>query len=126
MGYIACMLLSYCNEYDSFVCFANLIHTHHFLPFFQGKGNEIQLRIDYFNNIFQKQMPDLYQYFQALDITTDIFLIEWMLTLYTKHTDIEISSRIWDCFLLDGEVFALRVGLAILKYFERSFQKVIF
>jgi hypothetical protein len=27
-------------------------------------------------------------------------------------------KRIWDGFLLDGEIYAIRVALGILKYFE--------
>ena len=30
----------------------------------------------------------------------------------------EISSRIFDCFLLDGEIFAMKTAFAILKFYE--------
>jgi len=29
-----------------------------------------------------------------------------------------IAKRIWDSFLIDGEIYAIRTGLGILKYFE--------
>jgi len=32
--------------------------------------------------------------------------------------DNDIISKIWDCFLLEGEVYAIKTGVAILKYFE--------
>lgn len=63
-------------------------------------------------------MPELFKYFTALDLTTDLFLFEWLLTLFAQNMDIEIVARIWDNFLIDGEVFAIRMALAILKYFE--------
>jgi hypothetical protein len=66
-------------------------------------------------------MPDLYSYFEALDISTDIFLFEWLMTLYAKNMDLRIVSRIWDHFMLDGEIFAIRVGLGILTYFRSNF-----
>lgn len=31
-----------------------------------------------------------------------------------------INRRIWDTFLIDGEIYALRVGLGILRYFENE------
>ncbi len=68
-------------------------------------------------------MPDLYRHFEVLDITADLFLIDWMLTLYSKNIDLEIVSRIWDNFLLEGEIFTIRTGLALLKYFENQFLK---
>lgn len=69
-------------------------------------------------------MPDLFKHFETLDITTDLFLIDWMLTLYSKNMDLDIVSRIWDNFMLDGEIFAIKTGLAILQYFENQFLKM--
>jgi len=79
--------------------------------------------MDQFDKYFRELLPDLYRHFDALDLTSDLFLIEWMLTLYSKQLDIEIASRLWDNFLLDGEIFAIKTGLAILKIFEKSFLK---
>jgi Rab-GTPase-TBC domain len=59
-------------------------------------------------------MPELFKHFETLDITTDLFLIDWMLTLYSKILDIGVVSRIWDNFMLDGEIFAIKTGLALL------------
>jgi hypothetical protein len=70
-------------------------------------------------------LPDLYHYFQVVDVTTDLFLIDWLLSLYSKHIDQEIAARIWDCFMLDGEFFAIKVGIALLKYFETILMKVV-
>ncbi len=69
-------------------------------------------------------MPELFKHFETLDITTDLFLIDWMLTLYSKNMDLEIVSRLWDNFMLDGEIFAIKTGLALLKYFESQFIKL--
>jgi len=124
MCYLVAMFLGSCVEFDAFVCYANFLHSYHFLPFFKGQVKELKLRINIFNDYFKAILPDLFHYFQVVDVTTDLFLIDWMLTLYAKHMDLEITARIWDCFMLDGEVFAIRVGLAILKYFENIFLKV--
>ena len=126
MCYLVGMFLSCCVEFDSFMCYVNFLHSYHFLAFFKGHVKELKLRINIFNEYFKSLLPDLYHYFQVVDVTTDLFLIDWMLTLYSKHMDLEIAARIWDCFMLDGEVFAIKVGIAILKYFENDFLKVIF
>lgn len=68
-------------------------------------------------------LPELYQHFESLDITSDLFLIDWMTTLYTNNMDVEIVSRVWDNFMLDGEVFTIKTGLALLQYFESTFLK---
>lgn len=71
-----------------------------------------------------KLMPDLHKHFETLDITTDLFLIDWMLTLFSKNLDLDVASRIWDNFLLDGEIYAIKTGLAILQYYETQFMKM--
>jgi hypothetical protein len=68
-------------------------------------------------------LPELFKHFEAVDLTTDLFLVDWLLTLYSKNVDIETAGRIWDNFLLDGEIFAIKTGLAILVYFESRFLK---
>jgi hypothetical protein len=65
-------------------------------------------------------LPDLSKHFETLDITPDLFLIDWMLTLYSKLLDLELVSRIWDNFLLDGEIFAIKVAIGLLMYLEKD------
>jgi hypothetical protein len=67
-------------------------------------------------------MPDLFKHFKTLDITSDLYLIDWMLTLYIRQLkgNLDLISRIWDNFLLDGEIFAIKVALGLLKYRENQ------
>lgn len=37
--------------------------------------------------------------------------------------EIDLALRIWDNFLLDGEIYAIKTALAILMYFEKQFLK---
>jgi cytohesin/brefeldin A-inhibited guanine nucleotide-exchange protein len=67
-------------------------------------------------------MPELFKHFKTLDITTDLYLIDWLLTLFTRQLrgDHDLIARLWDNFLLDGEIFAIKAGLALLKYRENT------
>lgn len=82
------------------------------------------MRITQFNILFKKNYPDLFRHFETLDLTSDLFLIDWLSTLFVKNIDdLALVSRIWDNFHLDGEVFGIKVALAIIGYFERKFMK---
>lgn len=75
-------------------------------------------------------MPELSNHFETLDITADLFLIDWMLTLYSKILPVDLASRIWDNFFLDGEIFAMKTALALIQYREsqltnQSYYKII-
>ena len=80
--------------------------------------------MEHFDSEFQTQMPDLWSHFKALDIITAFFLTDWILTLFVKNIDFKIACRLIDNYLLDGEVFILKAGIAILKYFEGRFLKM--
>ena len=133
MSFLAGTFLLSCDEYDAFMGFTNFLHQHYFINLFKGyvidvyfepsDSIQIKLRIDSFNRNFKNLMPKLYQHFETLEIQTDSFLIDWMLTLFSKNMEIDLALRIWDNFLLDGEIYAIKTALAILMYFEKQFLK---
>ncbi len=49
--------------------------------------------------------------------------MEWFLSLFAiNFDDIELVARIWDNFLLEGEIYAFKISLAIIvnniKYYN--------
>lgn len=112
-------LLQYLDEYTTFQCFINLLHSNHFLPFFRGELREIQWRIRFFDDHLLKRIPLVYHHFKALDLTSDLFLIDWFLTLFSNMIENqECLARIWDNFFLEGEIFAYKCSLAIIDFFQ--------
>jgi len=121
MAYLGATLLTYCNKYDSFKCLINLVHSHHFLPLFRCNEKQTRWRIKFFNKYFQKLIPDLHQHFKSLRLNIGFLLIKWLTRLFSNVFNRESNSilgRIWDCFILEGELYAYKVALAILKYHE--------
>jgi hypothetical protein len=62
-------------------------------------------------------MPELFTHFEGLEIKTHLFLTVWLLSMFTKCLPFEVAARVWDNFLLEGEVFAFKTGIAFLAYF---------
>lgn len=126
MVHIVGVLLCYTDEYESFKCFLNIINSHHFLYFFSNDILQIKWRIEFFDKLFENTLPGLKRHFEDLELKSELFLIEWLVCLYSKNLEIEVVSRIWDNFLLEGEIYAYKAALAILKYFERDLIKKSF
>lgn len=56
-------------------------------------------------------MPLVYNHFKAIDLSTEVYLMHWFLSLFSNSlNDLEFLSRIWDNFLLEGEIFAYKIG----------------
>eukprot|EP00742_Colponemidia_sp_Colp-10_P003614 GILJ01003848.1.p1 GENE.GILJ01003848.1~~GILJ01003848.1.p1 ORF type:complete len:996 (-),score=129.78 GILJ01003848.1:642-3572(-) len=126
MSHLAAVLLLYMEAYEAFLCFANLVHGNHFLPFFRLDNRQIKWRLDFFDMLFREQLPLLHQHFEALDISPDMYLLNWLLALYARTLPLDIVSRVWDCYLLEGEMFALKTALGILKLYAPRLERETF
>uniref|UniRef100_A0AAR2LUG9 Rab-GAP TBC domain-containing protein n=1 Tax=Pygocentrus nattereri TaxID=42514 RepID=A0AAR2LUG9_PYGNA len=74
--------------------------------------------------IFQKvkllseNLPKLFAHFKSNNLTPDIYLIDWIFTLYSKSLPLDVACRVWDVFCRDGEEFLFRTALGILRLYE--------
>ncbi|KAJ4919961.1 hypothetical protein JOQ06_000198, partial [Pogonophryne albipinna] len=68
-----------------------------------------------FQVILQEFLPRLFLHFQSAGVTPDLYLLDWILSLYLKPLPLEVSSRVWDVYLRDGEDFLFRTALGILS-----------
>ena len=61
----------------------------------------------------------MYNHFKALDLSSDLFIIDWFLSLYGNiNLEDDFVARIWDNFFLEGEIYAVKVGLALIEFFQ--------
>lgn len=49
-----------------------------------------------------------------------MFLLDWYITLFAKSLPLDIATRIWDLYFLEGEILLYKVTVAIFKYFEKK------
>jgi hypothetical protein len=119
MSYIAALLLLYMDEYDTFICFSNLLAIRTSRDFYLLEDSAIEGYVKTFNRFFKQFLPLLYDHFEEECISNKIFLLDWHLTIFSKALPLEIAARIWDCYLHCGEVYILRASLGLLRLFAR-------
>ncbi|XP_036902097.1 TBC1 domain family member 14 isoform X3 [Sturnira hondurensis] len=71
-----------------------------------------------FEVFFEENLPKLFAHFKKNNLTPDIYLIDWIFTLYSKSLPLDLACRVWDVFCRDGEEFLFRTALGLLKLFE--------
>ncbi|XP_065490171.1 TBC1 domain family member 14 isoform X2 [Caloenas nicobarica] len=79
-----------------------------------------------FEVFFEENLPKLFAHFKKHNLTPDIYLIDWIFTLYSKSLPLDLACRVWDVFCRDGEEFLFRTALGILKLFEDILTKMDF
>jgi len=105
MSFLAGLLLLYMDEYSAFVCLANLLNTHYFTSVCKLDLEQFGKHTRIYHILFSQHLPKLCDKFKELGIRDEHYLLDWCLTVFSKAFDVPLASRIWDCFLLEGEVF---------------------
>lgn len=106
----------------AFNAFANLLNSSSLLMVFMKvdqKGMESFYQT--FDVYFSLNLPELYNHFKEQKLNTELFMIDWIYTLFTKVLPLDISTRVWDLMFRDGcEEVIIKTSLTILKLFEKQ------
>lgn len=111
---MAATLLLNLDVADAFVSFANLLNRpllHAFYRLDQTRMGEFYCAYD---GLLKSNLPKLHSHFNALSLSHDLYLQEWIYTLYSRSLPIDLASRVWDVFCRDGDDFVFRVAVGML------------
>ncbi|XP_038592176.1 TBC1 domain family member 12-like isoform X2 [Micropterus salmoides] len=118
MSSTAAMLILNMDEVEAFISFSNLINRPCQLAFYRV---DHQLMLRYFGAFkvfFEETLPHLFLHFQSSGLTPELYLMDWILSLYTKPLPLDVACRVWDVFFRDGEEFLFRTALGILRLYQ--------
>ncbi|XP_051936679.1 TBC1 domain family member 12-like isoform X1 [Hippocampus zosterae] len=118
MSFIAAVLILNLEEADAFVTFANLLNKPCQMAFFRVDHDLMLKYFAVFEVFFEENLPRLFNHFRSNKLTPDLYLIDWIFTLYSKSLPLDVACRVWDVFCRDGEESLFRTGLGILRLFQ--------
>jgi hypothetical protein len=117
MSFLAAVLLNM-DSYQAFVCLSNLLAQPCYSVFFRIDRNLMQPYFDVFNSFFKEEVKSVYSHFERLDVLPHYYLMEWVITLYTKCLPLDVACKLWDLYCRDGESFLFRVALGLLRMYK--------
>jgi TBC1 domain family member 14 len=84
--------------------------------------------VQFFDRMLSNAMPELFHHLKALHLGPDIYLLDWLMTIFCKSLPLDVASRIWDCFLVEGEIFIVVAAIGVLHLLSpqlvgRSFEQ---
>ncbi|GAB5368860.1 hypothetical protein AAMO2058_001355900 [Amorphochlora amoebiformis] len=118
MSYVAGHLLMYMDEYTAFVAFANLLSKPFLGAFYMGGSvvrEAMESRFALFDHALKTNVPNLYTILKEVDVPIQNYFFQWSLTLYGRVFPFETLARVWHSYLLEGEVYLYRVGVALVS-----------
>jgi len=118
MSYVGAVLMLNFDEFSAFRCLSNMLNKPSFIAFYMMEVDEMQKYFGVVENVMEKEIPKLYNHFIEQEITPNMYIIDWTLTMFSKSLPLDVAARTWDLFFLEGDSFIFRASLGILKYFE--------
>ncbi|PAV73814.1 hypothetical protein WR25_05121 [Diploscapter pachys] len=115
MSFIAAIILLQMEPFSAFVAFSNLLNRPLQIAFFGVKQLEITQYFISYDRYFEQELPDLHKHFDKINLRPDLYLIDWIYPIYAKSLPLDVTCRIWDVYLKDGEEFLFNAALGILK-----------
>ena len=114
--YINCNM----NEYDTFVILCNFIINNYFFKYIQNDTLFMKNHLKFFEKLIEKYLPSIHNHFKVLDFNINIFFYKWVEFLFLKTFNYNICLRIFDNFIIKGEIFIFEISLATLFILKNS------
>jgi cytohesin/brefeldin A-inhibited guanine nucleotide-exchange protein len=114
--YINCNM----NEYDTFVFLCNFIINNYFFKYIQNDTLFMKNHLKFFEKLIEKYLPSIHNHFKVLDFNINIFFYKWVEFLFLKTFNYNICLRIFDNFIIKGEIFIFEISLATLFILKNS------
>ncbi|KAF7216250.1 transcript variant X1 [Nothobranchius furzeri] len=118
MSFIAAVLILNLDTADAFIAFANLLNKPCQMAFFRVDHSLMLTYFAAFEVFFEENLPKLFAHFKKNSLTPDIYLIDWIFTLYSKSLPLDLACRVWDVFCRDNEEFLFRTALGLLRLYQ--------
>lgn len=64
-----------------------------------------------YHELLKENQPRLWAHLESTKLTPDLYLMDWIYTIYAKAMNLDLASRVWDLFLRDGDDFLFRTAI---------------
>jgi hypothetical protein len=120
MAYIASVLLLHLHPNQAFISFANLLTRSQLLyDFFTFDVVRITRYYKVFEWTAANTVPKVCERLKELSVATEMYLLEWLYTLFVRCVNIEDIGRVWDYVFTEGETAYIKIAVGLLARMER-------
>ena len=120
MSFIGAILTLNMEPNDAFACFANLLNKPYHYAAFTLNQKQINVYYNVFSSALAQKIPKIHLHFSSTGLSPDLYLLDWLYTIYAKAMPLDVACRIWDVFVRDGDEFLFRTALGILYMYQEE------
>eukprot|EP00930_Biecheleria_cincta_P059680 TRINITY_DN4539_c0_g1_i1.p2 TRINITY_DN4539_c0_g1~~TRINITY_DN4539_c0_g1_i1.p2 ORF type:complete len:611 (-),score=118.14 TRINITY_DN4539_c0_g1_i1:104-1936(-) len=100
---------------DCFFCLVQMMVKYRANLLFCDGLPLLKLHTFQFRLALAQLFPEIHRHFADAQITPELYLTKWILTIFTQPLPFESAARVWDLILCDGLQAIVLVALAIIK-----------
>ena len=73
------------------------------------------------DKILQKFLRSVAKHFKKFDIDSTLYTLKWFFQCFLDRVPFSLTLRLWDCFMLDGEVILTGMSYTLLKLHKSKY-----
>lgn len=74
---------------------------------------KVNILFNVYMRLVKSHIPKLHDVMLKLGMQCSVFLFEWVVAVFSNILPLTLSARLWDSWLFYGEVYFMRICLAI-------------
>lgn len=120
MSYIVAMFLSFLSEEEAFWLLVVVMNEQPFnlRELFSEDMSGTHEMLYIAEKLMKQFFPKLSKHLHREEVRPSMFVTQWLMTLYTNSFPLDMVSRVWDSFLVEGWKIIYRVMLGLMKHAE--------
>lgn len=126
MNFLAGFLLMHIGEEEAFWTLVGLLNDQKFgcRSLYKRDMRLAQKSVAQFDAVLAEFLPALKAHMDSEDLPAGLYAPQWFLALFTNIFPLDLVTRVWDCFLLEGWKVIFRVGLAMIQLHSKQMMQL--
>jgi hypothetical protein len=119
MSYVGAMLLLHMPLCDAFIALGNLLMQDHFPFFYKVNHRGMSAHLALYDAALELAAPELATRLAVAGVKSQMYVIDWWVTLFSRSLSLPLAVRCWDLYLSDP-LYLYRITVALVLYLEEE------
>ena len=121
MNFIVGFFLFHCDEHVAFWLFVALFEEYNYRAIFMNDFPGLRYHVDKVVTILKKYSPKLYEDLVNCGVNFEIFMIEWLYSLFSSIIPLELQINFYKGFYCEGWKFFYKMCISIITSAKGNF-----
>ena len=122
MNFIVGFFLLHCDEHVAFWLFVSLFEKYDYRSIFIDNFSGLKNHVSKVKSILSNYNPKLYNDLISLGVTFEIFMLEWIYSLFSSIIPLELQMKFYKGFFCQGWKFFYKMCISIITSAKGTFK----